>query len=66
MSQFGVFFIGAYICIKTGKIESSVIVLFVQLMNYIISPLMQIPTLFSKRMACKPIFLKISEILKIG
>ena len=64
VSQFGVFFIGAYICIKTGDITPSVILLFVQLMNYIINPLMQIPSLFSKRLACKPLFAKISEIIQ--
>ena len=64
ISQFGVFFIGAFISIKTGAIAPSVILLFIQLMNYIISPLMQIPTLFSKRMACKPLFKKINEILQ--
>lgn len=64
VSQFGVFFIGAYISIKTGDITPSVIVLFVQLMNYIISPLMEIPTLLSKRLACKPLFKKIDNIIK--
>ena len=64
LSQFGVFFIGAYISIVTGDIEPSVILLFVQLMNYIINPLMQIPTTLSKRLACKPIFKKINDILK--
>jgi len=64
VSQFGVFFIGAYISIKTGDIAPSVILLFVQLMNYIISPLMQIPTSLSKRLACKPLFTKISEIIQ--
>ncbi len=64
VSQFGVFFIGAYISIKTGDIAPSVILLFVQLMNYIINPLMQIPTSLSKRLACKPIFTKISEIIQ--
>ena len=63
-SQFGVFFIGAYISIKSGKITPSVILLFVQLMNYIINPLMNIPTLLSKRLACKPLFKKIEEIIK--
>jgi ABC-type multidrug transport system fused ATPase/permease subunit len=63
-SQFGVFFVGAYISIKSGKIAPSVILLFVQLMNYIISPLMNIPTLLSKRLACKPLFKKIEEIIK--
>ena len=65
LSQFGVFFIGAYISIQTGDIAPSVILLFVQLMNYIISPLMQIPTSLSKRLACNPLFKKISEIIQI-
>ena len=64
LSQFGVFFIGAYISIKTGDIAPSVILLFIQLMNYIINPLMQIPSSLSKRLACKPIFKKISEIIQ--
>ena len=64
VSQFGVFFIGAFISIKTGNIAPSVILLFVQLMNYIINPLMQIPTILSKRLACKPLFKKISEIIQ--
>ena len=65
VSQFGVFFIGAYISIKTGDIAPSVILLFVQLMNYIISPLMQIPSSLSRRLSCKPLFAKISEIIQI-
>ena len=66
VSQYGVFFIGAIISIKTGNIAPSVILLFVQLMNYIINPLMQIPTILSKRLACKPLFKKISDIIQIG
>ena len=65
VSQFGVFFIGAYISITTGDIAPSVILLFVQLMNYIINPLMEIPSSLSKRLACKPLFIKISEIIQI-
>lgn len=65
ISQFGVFFVGAYISIKTNEIAPSVIILFVQLMNYIISPLMSIPSTLSKRLACKPIYKKISEIIKV-
>ena len=64
ISQFGVFFIGAYISIKTGKITPSVILLFVQLMNYIINPLMQIPSLLSKRLSTKPLFDNISNIIQ--
>ena len=65
ISQFGVFFVGAYISIKTNEIAPSVIILFVQLMNYIISPLMSIPSTLSKRLSCKPIYKKISEIIKV-
>lgn len=65
VSQLGVFFIGAYIAIDSGRIAPSVILLFVQLMNYIISPLMSVPTLLSKRLSCKPLFKKIEEIIKI-
>jgi len=65
VSQLGVFFIGAYIAINSGKIAPSVILLFVQLMNYIISPLMSVPTLLSKRLSCKPLFKKIEDILQI-
>ena len=65
LSQFGVFFIGAYISINTGQIAPSVILLFVQLMNYIISPLMEIPSSLSKRLACRPLFKKISDIIQI-
>lgn len=64
LAQFGVFFIGAYISIKTGSIAPSVIILFVQLMNYILNPLIQIPTLLSKRHSCKPLFKKAEDIIK--
>lgn len=64
IAQFGVFFLGAYLCIKEKTITPSVIILFVQLMNYIISPLSQIPTLISKRNACIPLFKKINQILE--
>lgn len=64
IAQFGVFFIGAYISIKTGEIAPSVILLFVQLMNYIINPLVQIPSSLSKRLSCKPLFTKMEEITK--
>ena len=63
IAQFGVFFIGAYLCIK-GNLEASVLVLFVQLMNYIISPLATVPAILSKSLAAKPLFERIENILK--
>lgn len=64
IAQIGIFFIGAYISIKTDKISPATIILFVQLMNYVLGPLMQIPPIISKRNACKPLFDKISEMTK--
>lgn len=63
IAQFGVFFIGAYLCIKEKTLTPSVILLFVQLMNYVMSPLAQIPSLISKRNACIPLFKKIENII---
>ena len=63
IAQFGVFFIGAYLCIKEKTLTPSVIMLFVQLMNYVMSPLAQIPSLISKRNACIPLFKKIENII---
>lgn len=63
VAQFGVFIIGAYLCIKTKTISSSILILFVQLMNYIISPLAKIPMIISKRRAAEPLFKRIEEIV---
>lgn len=63
LPQFTIFFIGAYLAITTDKIAPSVIILFVQLMNFIMNPLILIPSLYSKRRACKPLFKKINDII---
>lgn len=65
VSQFGVFFIGAYLCIATDEIQPAVIILFLQLMNYIMSPLITIPSVLSKRNACNPLFEKIANLLTV-
>lgn len=63
-AQIGVFFIGAYISIKNNNIGPSVIIIFVQLMNYVMSPLVTLPTLISKRAASLPLIKKIADILE--
>ena len=65
IAQIGVFFVGAYIAIKKNSIEPATIVLFVQLMNHILGPLMEIPPIISKRKASLPLFEKISKMIKI-
>ena len=64
IAQIGVFFIGAYISIKNNNIGPSVIIIFVQLMNYVMSPLVTLPTLISKRSASLPLIKKIADILE--
>ena len=64
VAQFGVFFVGAYLCLTTSNFTAGSIVLFVQLMNYVVGPLGQIPQIIAKRSAAIPLINKMSEICK--
>ena len=64
IAQLGIFFIGAYISIKNDTITPATIILFVQLMNSVLGPLMMIPPIISKRNAGNPLFDKICEMVK--
>ena len=44
--QFGVFFYGAYLAVS-GRITAGVVVAFVQLMNYVLTPVQTLPNLFA-------------------
>lgn len=48
--QMGVFIYGAYLSIR-GRITPGVVIAFVQMMNYIISPIQTLPGLFANRKA---------------
>ena len=65
IAQIGVFFVGAYMAIKTNSIEPATIILFVQLMNHVLGPLMEIPPIISKRNATLPLFEKIANMIKM-
>ena len=64
IAQFGVFFFGAFLCIRNKNFSPSVLILFVQLMNYVMMPLATIPSIISKRRAAKPLFKKIETLLE--
>lgn len=64
VAQFGVFFVGAYLCLTTSNFTAGSIVLFVQLMNFVVGPLGQIPQIIAKRSAAIPLINKMSEICK--
>ncbi len=48
--QMGVFVFGAYLCIR-GQITPGVVIAFVQMMNYVLSPINTLPKLFANRKA---------------
>lgn len=51
IAQFGVFLFGAYMAIHSQAITSGVIIIFVQLMNYVISPIGEVPQILAHRKA---------------
>lgn len=62
IAQFGVFFVGGYLCIVKNSITPGIIVAFVQLMNYIVGPLSKIPNTLSKRKAAIPLIEKLANL----
>ncbi len=48
--QMGVFVFGAYLCIR-GQITPGVVIAFVQMMNYVLSPINTLPKLFANQKA---------------
>lgn len=62
-AQLGVFLFGAYLAAAQKGITPGTILLFVQLMNYILSPISTIPSCLAERKAAKALVLKIANAL---
>lgn len=62
-AQLGVFLFGAYLAAAQKGITPGTILLFVQLMNYILSPISTIPSCLAERKAAKVLVLKIANAL---
>lgn len=58
--QLGVFLLGAYLAIQ-GQITAGVVVAFVQMMNYVLNPINQIPVLLAERKAARGLIEKLAE-----
>lgn len=58
--QIGVFIFGAYLAIE-GQITAGVVVAFVQMMNYILSPINRLPVLLANRKAAKGLMEKLAS-----
>lgn len=63
VTQFGVFIVGAYFALSGKGITAGTIIIFVQLMNYIIAPIGAIPTCLAERKAAKALVEKIAVTL---
>lgn len=59
--QIGVFLLGAYLAIQ-GQVTAGVVVAFVQMMNYILSPINQLPVLLADRKAAVKLMEKLAEL----
>ncbi len=63
ITQFGVFIFSAYLALSGKGITAGTIILFVQLVNFIISPISEVPVILSERKAAKALIQKLSDAL---
>lgn len=63
--QAGVMLLGAYFAMK-GRITVGVLIAFVQLMNYIIQPIQQLPSALANRRAAIELFRKMEEVSSVN
>ena len=68
ISQLGVFLFGAYmvVYVEGSTITAGTVLIFVQLMNYILSPLATLPKLLAERKAAVAMVDKIAEALSVN
>jgi len=62
-AQLGVFIFGAYFALSGKEVTAGTIMIFVQLMNYVLSPIGIIPTCIAERKAAKALVEKIADAL---
>lgn len=61
VAQIGVFIIGAILCLKGKGITPGMLFMFVNLMNFIIQPVAQLPGIFAKKKAAFALIQKMDE-----
>ena len=61
--QFGVFLVGAYIALTGGAISAGSVLVFVQLLNYVVNPIGIIPKCLAERKAAKALMEKLATAL---
>lgn len=63
MAQLGVFIFGAYLALAGKGVTAGITMIFVQLMNYVLSPISTIPVCIAERKAAKALVVKIADTL---
>ena len=63
IAQMGIFLAGAWLAISGKGVTAGVVIVFVQLMNYILNPISQVPLLWSNRKAAIVLMEKLSDAL---
>lgn len=63
IAQMGIFLAGAWLAITGKGVTAGVVIVFVQLMNYILNPISQVPLLWSNRKAAVALMEKLSDAL---
>lgn len=63
LAQFGVFIFGAYLALTGKGVTPGVVMVFVQLMNFVISPIGTVPQILAKRKAAMALIDKLASAL---
>lgn len=63
IAQMGIFLAGAWLAISGKGVTAGVVIVFVQLMNYVLNPISQVPLLWSNRKAAIALMEKLSDAL---
>lgn len=61
LAQFGVFFAGAFLAVTENSITTGVVIVFVQLMNYVLQPISTVPALIANRKAALALIDKLAQ-----
>ena len=63
IAQLGVFLFGAYFALKGKNVTAGTTIVFVQLMNYVLTPIGTVPTCIAERKAARALVEKVAEAL---
>ena len=63
IAQLGVFLFGAYLALSGKGVTAGTTIAFVQLMNFVLSPIATLPTCFAERKAAKALIEKVAQAL---